>query len=143
MAEKSEEDIFLEEGAQGGKTGAKPASAAKAPAQHGRAVPQIVELAVERGIRIYLTKTGYEAEGFYKMGTMRIELSGEKVVAVDKKEKKYPLAEFDDLVKLNYDCWKKSRDKGVEFINPGKEWLDEFMRLNLVKRQVLFIPGDE
>ena len=108
-----------------------------------RSIPKIIEDVVDRGIKVYLTKNGYEIEGFYKAGNIKIEIKNNVLHALDKKEKATVINSFDDLVRLNYDWWKRSRDKSTEFINPGKEWLDDFNRLNLVKRQVLFIPGDD
>lgn len=110
-----------------------------------RVLPDVVEAAISRGVRIVLTKAGYEIEGFYRWGPMRLEPDAKfgGLMAIDRKEVVVPIGTFDELVRLNYDCWKKSRDKGAAFINPGKEWIDEFARLNLVKRQVIFVPGDE
>lgn len=109
-----------------------------------RVLPEVVNIAIDRGIRVVLTKEGYEIDGFYKGGPMRLEpdTSGH-LAAFDRKDKKVLIKGFDDLVKLNYDWWKKSRDKGSEFINPSREWTDEFVRLSLVKRQVIFIPGED
>lgn len=108
-----------------------------------RFLPEIVEEAVERGAKVIVTKKGFEVDGFYKMGAMRLEpgLDPQVMWAIDKKEKKTVIKKFDDLVKLNFDWWKKSRDK-TEFINPGREWLDEFVRLGLVQRQVIYVPSD-
>lgn len=127
-------------------SGSGGSSSAKAPnfMASRRVLPELVESAIERGIRVVLTKIGYELEGFYKSGPMRLEPSGDGGLhAVDRKDQATPVKTFDDLVRLNYDCWKKSRDKGAAYINPGKEWLDEFARLNLVKRQVIFVPGED
>ena len=135
----SNENIFLEaEAIKQPKSEAAPVSK-----KNARTVPLIIEEAVEKGIRVSLGKTGYEIDGFYKAGGIRIEIVSTGLVAIDKKDKKVPIGSFDDLIRLNYDWWKKSRDKGIDFVNPSKEWLDEFVRLNLVKRQVHYIPGDD
>ena len=112
--------------------------------QSERVLPEMIETAVTKGVRVVLTKTGYEIEGFYKSGSVTLEpdITG-GMTATDKKDGKSIVKSFDDIVRLNYDWWKKSRGKSAEFVNPGKEWIDEFVRLGLVKRQVLFIPGDD
>lgn len=113
-------------------------------AQSSRSLPALIEAAVSKGVRVLLTKSGYEIEGFYKAGSIRLDPDATGfMVATDKKEKQTLLKTFDDLVKLNYEWWKKSREKSTEFVNPGKEWIDEFVRLNYVKRQVIFIPGED
>lgn len=124
----------------------KPVAAAKTVgAGRGfRKLPALVEDGLARGIKIFLTTEGYEVEGFYRNGTVRLAYEGaDELVAIDKKDKKVPIKSFDDLVKLNYDWWKKSRDKRAEWVNPGREWQEEFSRLNLVKRQVTFVPGED
>jgi hypothetical protein len=110
-----------------------------------RVLPEVIEAALVHGVRVILTKSGYEFDGFYKLGPMRLEPSVDTggLVAIDRKDTAVPVKVFDDLVRLNYECWKKSRDKGSAYINPGKEWVEEFARLNLVKRQVIFVPGDD
>lgn len=109
-----------------------------------RVLPELIETALAAGVKVLLTKTGYEVDGFYKAGSMRLEPDENgMMMAIDRKDKKVPLKTFDDLVKLNYDWWKSSRTKNVAFMNPGKEWVEEFSRLNLVKRQVSFVPGEE
>lgn len=109
-----------------------------------RVLPDLVEAAIEKQVKVTLTKAGYEIEGFYRLSPMRLEPDAKTggLVAIDKKDVATQIASFDDLVRLNYDCWKKSRDKGAAYINPGREWVEEFARLNLVKRQVIFVPGD-
>jgi hypothetical protein len=110
-----------------------------------RVLPELIEAAIERGVRVILTKSGYELDGFYKAGPMKLEPDTEQggLVAIDRKDVTVPVKLFDDLVRLNYECWKKSRDKGAAYINPGREWVEEFSRLNLVKRQVIFVPGED
>lgn len=123
---------------------AKPAAQAKPLATPKRVLPELIDIAIDKGIRVTLTKAGYEIDGFYKGGPMRVEPDANGAIfAIDRKEKRVSLKSFDDLARLNYDWWKRSRDKSAEFINPGREWTDEFVRLGLVKRQVIFIPGDD
>lgn len=125
----------------------KPTLAPKTPnfVESRRVLPPLIESALERGVRVVLTKSGYEFDGFYKLGPMRLDPSPDTggLVAIDRKDTAVPVKTFDDLVRLNYECWKKSRDKGSAYINPGKEWVEEFARLNLVKRQVIFVPGED
>lgn len=108
-------------------------------------MPDLIEAAITRGVKVVLTKAGYELDGFYKAGPMRLEPHPDHggLIAIDRKEVSVPVKVFDDLVRLNYECWKKSRDKGAAYINPGREWVEEFARLNLVKRQVIFVPGED
>lgn len=120
------------------------ATEAKVSPGSSRSLPAIIDEAVRKGIRVMLTPSGYELDGFYRGGPMRVEPGEEgTMIAIDKKEKQTVLSTFDDLVRLNYDWWKMSRDKRADWVNPGKEWIEEFGRLNLVKRQVMFIPGDD
>ncbi len=109
-----------------------------------RVLPSVIEDAVQKGIRVVLTLDGYEIDGFYRGGPIRVESGADgNIYAIDRKDKKTRLESFDDLVRLNYDWWKASRDKKADWVNPGKEWVEEFGRLNLVKRQVMYIPGDD
>ena len=106
-----------------------------------RGVPELIETAVDRGMRVILTRAGYEIDGFYRQGTMRVEADEKGVlIAIDKKDKKVALRTFDDLVKLNFNWWKLSRERATEFMTPPKEWLEEFQRMNLVQRVVMFTP---
>jgi len=106
-----------------------------------RGLPELIETAVDHGVRVMLTRVGYEIDGFYRQGTMRVETDEKgNLVAIDKKEKKVTLRTFDDLVKLNFTWWKSSRESRTEFMTPPKEWLEEFQRLNLVQRVVMFTP---
>lgn len=148
MEEQKEKDIgeALEEAVSSPKTSAAPKAASAAPggSAPARVLPDIVDVAIDKGIRVTLTKAGYEIDGFYKGGPMRVEPDANgNMFAIDRKEKRVALKSFDDLARLNYDWWKRSRDKGADFINPGREWIDEFVRLSLVKRQVIFIPGED
>lgn len=149
MDEQKEKDIgeALNEAIAPAKPATAPAPAPKAAASAAapkRVLPEIIETAIDKGIRITLTKEGYEIDGFYKAGPMRVEPDAHGAMfAIDRKEKRVALKSFDDLARLNYDWWKRSRDKGAEFINPGQKWTEEFVRLSLVKRQVIFIPGDD
>ena len=124
----------------------KPVAEAK-PAKTGaakRVLPQVIEDAIAHEVKVMLTKAGYEIDGFYKLGPVRVEPTADgSLVAIDRKDASTPIKTFDDLVRLNYECWKKSRDKAAAYINPGREWIEEFGRLNLVKRQVIFVPGDD
>lgn len=106
-----------------------------------RKLPEWVEQAAKRGIRVWITEEGFEIDGFYKQVTLRV-IVDEKghTYSLDKKNSKQEIKTIDDLVRINCDFWKQSREKRVQWQNPGKEWLDDFMRLNLVKRQVNFIP---
>lgn len=127
---------------------AKPLAPAPNAAVSGdceRLLPQLIDQAVKCGARVILTSAGYELEGFYKLGPMRLEpaVDNSCLVAIDKKETRTNVKSFDDLVRLNYDCWKKCRDKGYAYINPGREWVEEFSRLNLIKRQVIYVPGED
>lgn len=125
----------------------EPRSATRAPnfMASRRVLPDLIEAAIERGVKVVLTKVGYELDGFYRWGPIRLEPDTKSggLMAIDRKDVTVAVAVFDDLVRLNYECWKKSRDKGAAYINPGREWVDEFARLNLVKRQVIFVPGDD
>lgn len=124
---------------------AAPAKAAVQSGDSERLLPQLIDEAVNCGARVILTKEGYELEGFYKLGPMRLEPAADKsgLIAIDKKEARFAVKSFDDLVRLNYECWKKCRDKSAAYINPGREWVEEFARLNLIKRQVIYVPGDD
>ena len=107
-----------------------------------RGLPEVIETAVDKGARVILTRTGYEIDGFYRQGTMRVEMDEKgNLVAIDKKEKKTTLRSFDDLVKLNFQWWKVSREKATEFMTPQKEWLEEFQRMGLVQRVVMYTPA--
>lgn len=106
-----------------------------------RSLPEWVEQAAERSIRVILTVEGFEVEGFYKLGNLRVVMDEKGLThAIDKKDVKKRIENLDDLVRMNFEAWKSSREKRVQWQNPGREWLDDFMRLNLVKRQVSFIP---
>ncbi len=107
-------------------------------------LPEWVAQAVIKGIKLNLVPSGVEVDGFYRNGTIIVSIAASGAcVAVDKKGHEEKIENFDDLVRLNYDWWKKSRAKKLEWMSPGKEWMEDFIRLNLVKRQVTFIPGDE
>lgn len=143
MAESKDLEEYLAEEEQGAAAAARREPDREAYAGM-RVLPDIIDEAVRKGIRVVLTPLGYEIDGFYRGGPMRVEADAAgDLMAIDRKEKKVLLGSFDDLVRLNYEWWKASRDKRADWVNPGKEWVEEFGRLNLVKRQVMFIPGDE
>lgn len=108
-----------------------------------RTLPELVNILISKGIKVYLTHFGYEIEGFYRLGSISLIPDYQKnvLVAVDKKDDITEIKNFDDLVRLNYAWWKKSYKK-VQFSVPEKIWEDEFLKLNLIKRQYTYTPNE-
>lgn len=83
-------------------------------------------------------------DGFYKNGSMILKMDENySFEAVDKRNRTTPIRSIEDLVKLNFDWWRRSAGKTGNFANPAKPWLDEFQQRGLVKRQYIIVPlGD-
>lgn len=83
-------------------------------------------------------------DGFYKNGPMILKMDENfSFEAVDKRGRALPIKNIEDLVKLNFDWWRRSAGKTGNFANPTKAWLEEFQQRGLVKRQYIIVPLEE
>lgn len=84
-------------------------------------------------------------DGFYKNGPITLVMDEDiSFEAVDKKGRKTPINNYDELIKLNYSCWKATIRKGSgNYVLPSKPWIDEFYQRNLIKRQYVVVPLDD
>lgn len=83
-------------------------------------------------------------DGFYKNGPMVLKMDENyDFEAVDKRNRATPIRSIDDLVKLNFDWWRRSAGKTGNFANPSKPWLEEFQHRGLVKRQYIIVPLED
>lgn len=109
--------------------------------------PIISEL-IEKGISVRLVKRGYEIEGFYKIGNITLSadpINEGSLILVVKKDKTISISSFADIVKFHNQCWYESRDKKDKktLANPSKEWLEEYIKLGFVVKQVVYIPKQD
>lgn len=81
-------------------------------------------------------------DGFYKNGPMKIDFENDDLVAVDKRGRKTPIFNFDDLVQLNFLWWRMANGKKNEYVLPERPWLDQFIEKKWVKRKIIFEPVD-
>ncbi len=112
-----------------------------APAPKRRVIPDLILEAMEKGIVVKISKEGYSIDGFYRSGTIDIEVGEDgKLTAKSRRNRVDIINEYDDLVRLNYYWWFLSREKDREWLRPGKEWLEDFLRLDLVEREIVYRP---
>lgn len=79
-------------------------------------------------------------EGFYKNGPMKLDFEGDTLVAIDRRNRKTAIANFDDLVQLNFSWWRMSNGSKNQYIVPERPWLDQFIEKKWVRRKVIFEP---
>jgi hypothetical protein len=99
--------------------------------------PIIKEL-LDRCIPITLKKEGFEVEGFYKSNYMLLQPSdNDAFIAMDRYNETTDIDNFDDLVRLNYKWWFKSRDRFEGWKDPDQRWLEDMERLGLIEEVVI------
>lgn len=90
---------------------------------------------VERGIPLKITIDGFVIEGFYKSNEIKlkpmIDLFG--FTAISRYNEKIYIKHFDDLVYLNYEWWKRSKNRFDGWKNPDPLWINDMVRLDLIK----------
>jgi len=108
-----------------------------------RLLPDIIQEAIDKNISVLLTGNGYKIFGFLKIEHLDLFTDAKtgELFYMDKKEKK-SIASFDDLVLVNFLFWKglaeKAKDK--EFVSPPKDWIEEYIRMGLAEKQIIYIP---
>jgi len=108
--------------------------------------PSEIKLWASKGIEFEWSSKDdtLKINGFYKQGPMRLELLKNNFVAVDKKDKRVDIKNFDDLVLLNYRCWRRSHTRGGKVgPEPDRMFVDAFLERGWIKRQWSYAPGDE
>jgi hypothetical protein len=110
-----------------------------------RFMPPFIHDLHRRGVEITLDPKNFELflSGFYGNGPMRLiyEEKENRFVAVDKNDKRVIVADFSDLVLLNFDWWSQANTRG-KYQAPERPWLDGFRDKNLVKRSVIYVKND-
>ncbi|SDG95525.1 hypothetical protein SAMN05216466_106175 [Paraburkholderia phenazinium] len=110
-----------------------------------RFMPPLIKLMNRNGVPFNIDGSSGEITigGFYQNGPMKLEIeANDDIVAIDKRDRRKVLKSYDDLVKLNFDWWRRATGKGNN-VNPDRPWLDAFLEKNWVKRQVIFVPRDD
>lgn len=110
-------------------------------------LPDLLQEMYRKGIPYAIEGTtgNVIVDGFYKSGPMTLIMDKDFAFeAQDKKGRKTPIESYDDLIKLNYQCWKATvRKNSSSYVHPSKPWIDEFYQRNLIKRQVFVVPVDD
>lgn len=108
-----------------------------------RFMPELIQEMNRRGVRFNFGGNGQIlVDGFYKNGPLTLDIKGDLIIATDKRGKSKTITELQDLVTLNFSWWKRSSSRGV-YLVPERPWLDEFVKTNIVKRQVIYVPKDD
>lgn len=114
-----------------------------------RFMPDFIKEINSKGVHIQISTSAnndmvLEIDGFYKYGPIILEIMpNDNIFAIDKKNQRTQIKTFKDLVQLNYEYWRKSGNKTNGYITPNRPWIDEFIQMKLVKRQVIYIPKDD
>lgn len=88
---------------------------------------------IEKGFEITLSKSGIILDGFYKSGTVKLEPKEDGTfIAHTRYNQTDDIGDFDDLVKLNYEWWQKSKDRSEHWLEPEADWKNEMIRLQLL-----------
>ena len=115
----------------------------KEPPGFLRFFPPIIKQMADLGASFRLEQDGaLYLDGFYKNGPMKLDFEGENLVAIDRRNRKESISNFDDLVKLNFKWWKMGNTKST-YITPERPWLDQFIEKKWVKRKVIFEPVED
>lgn len=96
-----------------------------------RLLPPLIELIMEKGISVKLTKEGYLIGGFYGLNNGYLQLfeqdststisNVDALIAMDNRKKMHVINHFDDLIKMNLTIW-KVYSKEKEFKHLDNEW---------------------
>lgn len=98
--------------------------------------PVIASL-LARQVPVRLRRESLVIEGFYKSGEIYLTPRKEGgFIAVSRYAETHDIESFDDLVHLNYEWWKRSKDRFDGWSNPDKNWAADFERLGLVEKKV-------
>lgn len=110
-------------------------------------LPELLQEMHTKGVPFSIDgSTGHVVmDGFYKSGPIMLLMDDDLAFeAVDKKGRKTPINSYDDIIKLNYSCWKATiRKNSGSYVLPSKPWIDEFYQRNLIKRQYVVVPLDD
>lgn len=103
--------------------------------------PLILEL-IDKGFGLSLQKDGFVLEGFYKSGTVRLEPKEDGTfTAHSRYNQQDEISSIDDLVYLNRQWWRYSKDRFEGWKKPEEKWAKEMVRLGILKTRIerLFI----
>ena len=88
------------------------------------------------GWKIKDGKLSFLVNGFCKSGTVELYEDGETIKCAARYNEIDNIETFDDLVFVAYSWWERSKERASGWKNPPSEWVEEFVRLNLVKKKV-------
>jgi hypothetical protein len=95
----------------------------------------LISVLLDKGLSVSLSKEGYLVDGFHKSGTVLLkEVENENhLLCLSRYEKEDIITCFDDLVFLNFYWYEVTKERNNNEYHPGEFWLNEYLRLNLVK----------
>ena len=97
----------------------------------------IIKALVDRDISVEITKEGFKIRGFYKSGEILLRpAEGDTFIAVARYNEEDEIGEFDDLVRLNYYWWDRSKDRYEGWTNPEEDWIPDLERLGYIKKEI-------
>ena len=75
----------------------------------------------------------YQVNGFSKSGSVKLYEQDKKVLCEARYNEIYEITCFDDLVRVAFEWFENYRDRDV-FSEPSELWVEDFVRLGLVKK---------
>lgn len=86
-------------------------------------IPDFITTLVERGIPVLLIREGFEIDGFYKSGTIRVSKTPDGWRAYARYEQVTDIEDVEDLVALNYNWWQGYKLAYEGWSQPDSRWV--------------------
>jgi len=81
-----------------------------------------------------LSSTDFAVGGFYKSGTVHVDLSAGTLTARYGEVSEFGEDLLRSLVEINYSWWQRSKDRFDGWVNPDANWLPFFIEYGLVTK---------
>lgn len=81
---------------------------------------------------------GFEITGFSKSGHVTLYEEDDKIICLARYDERDEIESYDDLVHIAYSWYRRYKDRDV-FSSPPSEWVEDFLRLNLIKQKTVTV----
>lgn len=107
----------------------------------------VIKELLNRGHTPVFKQNSVGVEGFYKAGEILLSLSPqnpEVLIYTHRYGDEEEVRTFDDLVRIHFMWWKRSRNRAEQWSQPEKQWVEDYIRLDFIEIQVvtLYYPKD-
>jgi len=100
----------------------------------------ILKNLLERNITVELrfdketNQFAFKALGFYKSGSVVLSIQSDVIIAFTRYNQEDEIHSWEDLVRLNFDWWVKSKERYDSWNNPQESFREDMIELGLIKK---------